>query len=203
MRGVLKMTDFNIILFDKFEILDPFGPAEVIGYLPDSYRLRYFSLNGGHVQSSQLAIVDTLPFSVMDTAGILLIPGGSGIRALVKDEQYIEKICSYAEKAPYVLTVCNGSALLAKTGLLDEKRATGYKAAFDWVCSNRHEVKWAKKARWVKDGKFYSSSGISAGIDMILGFVRDMHGMEAASAIAWNIEYIWNADMENDPFAVE
>jgi putative intracellular protease/amidase len=147
--------------------------------------------------------VDTLPFSDMDTAGILLIPGGSGIRALVKDEQYIAKIRTYAEKALYVLTVCNGSALLAKTGLLDEKRATGYKAAFDWVCSNRKEVRWVKKARWVKDGKFYSSSGISAGIDMILGFVCDMHGMDAASAIARKIEYIWNADMENDPFAVE
>ena len=195
------MKDFNIVLFDDFEILDPFGPAEVIGNLPDIYRLRYFSLNGGHVKSSQLAVVDTLPFVDMNTDGILLIPGGFGVRALVKDEHYIMNIRSYAEKAPYVLTVCNGSALLAKTGLLDQKRATGYKAKFDWVCSNRQEVNWAKKARWVKDEKFYTSSGISAGIDMALGFVRDMHGIDAASMIATEMEYIWNDDMENDPFA--
>jgi putative intracellular protease/amidase len=138
----------------------------------------------------------------MDTAGILFIPGGSGIRVLVSDEAYIMKIRDFAERAPYVLTVCNGSALLAKTGLLDKKRATGYKVIFDWICSNRLEVNWVKKARWVKDEKFYSSSGISAGIDMALGFIRDMHGMEAASKIAAEIEYIWNADMENDPFAV-
>jgi len=196
------MTNFNVILFDDFETLDAFGPAEVIGKLPDAYRLKFFSLNGGIVRSSQQVRVDTLPFADIDPSGILLIPGGMGTRTLVNDGNFIGQLRILSEKALYVLTVCTGSALLARTNLLNGIKATSNKMAFDWACSNGVEVNWAKKARWVKDGKFYTSSGVSAGIDMALGFVGDMHGIKTAQAIANGIEYIWNPDMDNDPFAV-
>lgn len=71
------------------------------------------------------------------------------------------------------LTVCTGSALLAKTGLLNMKKATSNKKAFAWVKSVNNNVKWVEEARWVVDGKFYTSSGVSAGMDMVLGFIRD------------------------------
>ena len=116
---------------------------------------------------------------------------------------FIEQLRFFSEKASYVLTVCTGSALLAKTNLLNGKKATSNKRAFDWARSNGAEVNWVKKARWVQDGKFYTSSGVSAGIDMTLGFVRDMHGLENSRAIASVMEYIWNSDMDNDPFAIE
>ena len=60
------MTDFSVILFDDFETLDAFGPAEVIGKLPKAYNLKYYSQYGGIVKSSQQISVDTLPIS---TAG--------------------------------------------------------------------------------------------------------------------------------------
>ena len=196
------MTSFNIILFDDFETLDAFGPAEVIGTLQGEYHLRYYSLNGGITKSRHQASVDTLPFTEIDTTGVLLIPGGIGTRILVNDENFIEQLKFFAEKAPHVLTVCTGSALLAKTQLLNGMKATSNKMAFEWACSNGSDVKWVKKARWVKDGKFYTSSGVSAGIDMTLGFVSDVHGMENAQTIASYIEYVWNQDMDNDPFAI-
>jgi len=196
------MTNFNIILFDDFETLDAFGPAEVIGRLQETYYLRCHSLNGGIIKSRQHIPVDTLPFAEIDSTGVLLIPGGIGTRTLANDENYIEQLRILSEKAPYVLTVCTGSALLAKTNLLNGMNATSNKRAFEWVCSTGAKVYWAKKARWVKDGKFYTSSGISAGIDMALGFVSDMHGVENAQNIANQMEYIWNPDMENDPFAI-
>ena len=196
------MKNFNIILFNGFETLDAFGPAEVIGELQDEYRLNYCSIDGGIVKSTQQVPVDTVAFAGIGPAGILLIPGGVGIRALVNDENYVGNVKALSEKATYVLTVCTGSALLAKTGLLNGKNATTNKTVFDWACSNGTEVNWAKKARWVKDGKFYTASGVSAGIDMILGFVSDLHGVETSMAIAKEIEYIWNSDMDNDPFAV-
>ncbi|MCL1875805.1 MAG: DJ-1/PfpI family protein [Synergistaceae bacterium] len=194
------MTSFNIVLYGGFETLDAFGPAEVIGQLPQDYSLKFHSLNGGIVVSSQQVPVDTLPFAEMDQSGILLIPGGFGARKLVIDENYVEQLKLFSEKAPYVLTVCTGSALLAKTNLLNGMKATSNKMVFEWVCSNGTEVNWIKKARWVKDGKYYTAAGISAGIDMLLGFVSDMHGVETAQTIANYIEYIWNSDMDNDPF---
>ena len=193
---------FNVILFDGFETLDAFGPVEVIGRLADDYTLAYHSGNGGIVKSSQQIPIDTLPFINMDTSGVLLIPGGMGTRKLAEDTAFIKQLKTLIEKAPYVLTVCTGSALLARTGLLSGKNATSNKAAFEWVCSNGAGVNWIKKARWVKDGKYYTSSGISAGIDMALGFVSDLHGVATAREIAKSIEYIWNSDADNDPFAV-
>ena len=197
------MTSFNIVLFDGFETLDAFGPAEVIGQLAKDYFLKFHSLNGGIVKSVHQVPVDTLPFAEVDESGILLIPGGIGTRKLVNDENFMGQLKSLSEKAPYVLTVCTGSALLAKTNLLNGMKATSNKKAFEWASSNGAEVNWVKKARWVKDGKYYTSSGVSAGIDMTLGFVSDVHGIETSRTIANYIEYIWNSEMDNDPFALE
>ena len=198
---VTTMTSFNIILFDDFETLDAFGPVEVIGKLSNIYRLRYHSLNGGLIKNSQQVSVDTLPFTEIESSGILLIPGGIGTRSLVNDSNFIEQLKILSERAPYVLTVCTGSALLAKTNLLNGMRATSNKMAFEWVRSIGTEVNWVEKARWVKDGKFYTSSGVSAGIDMTLGYVSDIHEIKTSQAIADGIEYVWNSNMDDDPFA--
>lgn len=100
------------------------------------------------------------------------------------------------------MTVCTGSALLACTDLLNNWKATSKKRSFEWMKSCNTAVDWQPSARWVIDGKYYTSSGISAGIDMALGFVSDVYGKESASQIAKRIEYIWNEDSKNDLFAV-
>ena len=197
------LTSFNVILFNEFETLDAFGPAEIIGRMPEVYKLGYFSINGGIVLSSQQISVNTQPVFDMDLSGILLIPGGMGTRELSEDIHFIAQLNKLSQQATYVLTVCTGSALLAKTGLLQNKKATSNKLAFDWVCKNGHDVNWIKKARWVNDGKYYTSSGVSAGIDMTLGFISDLHGHKMAKEICKIIEYIWNDDKNKDPFAIE
>jgi len=196
------MRSFSILLFDGFETLDAFGPAEIIGKLSNAYMLEYYSCMGGMITSSQNIRVDTKPLADMPPGGVFLIPGGMGTRALVHDEEFLCALTAAAKQASCVLTVCTGSALLAKTGMLDGRRATSNKRAFDWVTSVNGNVQWVGKARWVKDGDIYTSSGVSAGMDMTLGFVRDQHGRDTALATANGIEYIWNEDMDNDPFAV-
>jgi transcriptional regulator GlxA family with amidase domain len=195
------MTCFNIVLFDDFETLDAFGPAEIIGKMAKTYSLGYYSQSGGMVTSSQQIQVNTHPFHDMAAGGVLLIPGGMGTRTLVNDESFIASIASKARDATFVLTVCTGSAILAGTGLLDGRQATTNKRAFDWVQSVNENVQWVKQARWVADGCFYSSSGVSAGMDMTLGFIADHHGPDIAKSIAGGIEYVWNADKSFDPFA--
>ncbi|MDR2137330.1 MAG: DJ-1/PfpI family protein [Synergistaceae bacterium] len=198
----------DILLFDGFETLDAMGPAEVFGRLPELFRrISCRSLAGGTVTSSQKIGFVTHSFSgAFENSekygeNLLLIPGGMGTRSLVNDPGYVAALKKLCEGARYVLTVCTGSALLAKTGLLDGRRATTNKIGFEWASSQGENVRWLKRARWVADGKYYTSSGISAGIDMALGFVADLQGRTAAIEAARQMEYVWNEDGENDPFA--
>ena len=98
-------------------------------------------------------------------------------------------------------TVCTGSALLARTGLLDGRPATSNKLAWDWVVQQGPAVRWQRRARWVDDGNVLTSSGVSAGIDMALSLVERLNGRDMAVASARNMEYVWNTDPANDLFA--
>jgi len=193
--------NFSILLFDNFETLDVFGPVEVIGRLSQAYQMEFYSESGGLVRSSQGVRTDTLPLTTLRDPGILFIPGGFGIRSEINNPGLIKSITVLSEQAEFVLTVCTGSAMLAKTGLLNGRQATSNKMSFDWVAEQSPDVRWIRKARWLKDGKYYTSSGVSAGIDMTLGWVSDVQGRETAQFIARSIEYIWNEDPSEDPFA--
>lgn len=147
----------NVLLFPDFKSLDVFGPVEILGR--SGYELHFCSLTGGEIESSQNALVRTVPLTEIDPADVLLIPGGEGTRNLVFNPEFLNKLKEIAETASYCLTVCTGSAMLACTGLLDGRRTTSNKRAFSWVTSLNTNVLWIGTARWIKDGKFYSSSG--------------------------------------------
>ena len=59
------------------------------------------------------------------------------------------------------------------------------------------DVHWVREARWVQDGKYYTSGGVSAGTDMALGFISDRYGREKAEEIAELMEYVWNDEKED------
>ncbi len=189
----------NILLYPDFTVLDAFGPAEVLGGV-EGLSLRFLSPAGGIVTSGQGARVVTEPLAAMEPGGVLLVPGGMGSRPLAKDEAFLAALREAVGKVEYVLCVCTGSALLARTGALDGLRATSNKRAFDWVRSCGPDVSWQREARWVCDGRFYTSAGVSAGIDMALGFVRDRFGEETAENAARRMEYHWNRDADHDTF---
>jgi transcriptional regulator GlxA family with amidase domain len=100
-----------------------------------------------------------------------------------------------------VATVCTGSLLLARTGLLDGRKATSNKRAFQQVKTYAPKVEWIAKARWVEDGKYFTSSGISAGMDMALALIARLCGRETSLRIASRAEYDWHEDSSWDPFA--
>ena len=97
--------------------------------------------------------------------------------------------------------MCTGSALLARAGLLDGRRATTNKAAFEWVCSQGERVDWQRRARWVEAGRFFTSSGVSAGIDMSLALIARILDDDTAQQVATWSEYEWHRDPDWDPFA--
>jgi transcriptional regulator GlxA family with amidase domain len=190
------------VLFNDFETLDVFGPVEVFGRFPQQFDPACYSLNGGIVTSAHKVQVNTKPFSDLHSQPyILFVPGGIGARELVKDGAFIDALTQLGKKAEYIITVCTGSIVFSKTGLLNGRKATSNKRVFAWTQKESPDVHWIKEARWVKDGNIYTSSGVSAGIDMAFGFVSDLIGHEAAKRASAEIEYQWHENAEEDPFA--
>lgn len=194
----------SIILYPDFETLDVFGPVEIFGKVPD-WKMQFYSRDGGLISNRDGVQIATESFNTMPQSEIdtLFIPGGTGARTLILEADYINQLKQLAQKSRYVLTVCTGSALLAKSGLLDGKRATSNKLSFEWVKTSSLRTQWIEKARWVIDGKYYTSSGISAGMDMALAFVQDRAGETVARQIATRIEYRWQQDSQQDEFCLK
>lgn len=201
MKGAFIM-EINVLLFDGFEPLDVFGPTEVLGFAQNC-TVHYFSMNGGIITTKEHLKVMTKSVKEIDSSQVLMVPGGIGTRTIVNDKVFIDQLADLMKACKFCLCVCTGTALMAKTGLLNGLNATTNKMAFDWVVSVNDKVNWNKSARWVIDGKYYTSSGVSAGTDMALGFIADQFGEEEARKIAGMVEYIWNDDPNNDPFAKE
>ena len=189
------------LLFPGFELLDVFGPLEMLGMLPASYQLETIAETAGAVASNQgpRAIADT-SLADAEPYDILLIPGGRGTRREVDNAALIAWIGAQAQKSRVVATVYTGAALLARTGLLDGRKATSNKSAFGWVMEQGPKVLWQQRARWVVDGKFFTSAGVSAGMDMTLALIAALDGLEAAQRAAEQAEYRWTNDPDGDPF---
>ena len=195
------MAHVHFLLFEDFEALDAFGPAEIFSKCENIRGIRYFSVTGGAVRSAQGFDVQTEPLERLPAGGILVVPGGPGTRPLSSDPAFLSRLAGAARASLFVLTVCTGSALAAAAGILEGVRATSNKRAFDWVRRMPGSARWIARARWVRDGRFYTSSGVSAGMDMALGFIADQFGREESERIAKRIEYRWRDDPDDDPFA--
>lgn len=157
----------GVVLFDGFELLDVFGPLEMYGIAKEHFDIRLVAQRGGEVAGAQgpKSVADHTFDDAVDY-DILLVPGGMGTRSEVKNDALLSWLRTQAEKVEYMTSVCTGSALLAKAGILDGIRATTNKLAYRWVTAQGPEVLWQAQARWVEDGRFFTSSGVSAGIDM-------------------------------------
>ena len=118
------MRDVIAILYDEFETLDVFGPIEILGRLPQYFNPCFYSMAGGIITSSQNVPVMTRPLSELKSGlYILFIPGGTGAREMVNSDNFIASIRTLAENAEFILTVCTGSILLARTGILDGRQS--------------------------------------------------------------------------------
>jgi len=189
-------------LFEGFELLDFYGPLEMFGLLGDGAEITVVAEKTGSVRSS--AGPCGMAEATMAGSGgfdVLLIPGGIGTRKEMANSQFLADLRRLAETSRIVATVCTGSLLLARTGLLDGRKATSNKRAFQEVKTYAPKVEWIAKARWVEDGKYFTSSGVSAGIDMAFAVIAKLCGRETSLQIASRAEYTWYEDNSWDPFA--
>ncbi|MCL1056471.1 DJ-1/PfpI family protein [Shewanella gelidimarina] len=189
------------LVFDDYETLDLHGPIEMLGHMPNVEIKLVGPTELVRSYQGPRVVADALIDSTYD-CDLLLIPGGLGTRKLVDDEPMLQWLTAQFACSKKVFSVCTGSALLAKTSSLDGVKATTNKMAFKWVTSLGDKVHWQPKARWVDDGKFLTSSGVSAGTDAALYWVKQLHGEAEARRIETLTEYHWVDDSENDPYGV-
>jgi transcriptional regulator GlxA family with amidase domain len=200
-----------VVLFDGFTVLDVYGPVQAFASArlprPDGSPHRLFEIvtvaektgpiksGEGPITHADYAFADAPPYD------ILLVPGGFGTRQAINNAPLLLALTTASRKAAITTTVCTGSALLARTGLMDNRPATSNKIAWDWVVQQGPRVKWQRRARWVDDGDLVTSSGVSAGIDMALSVVARLHGADMARQAARFMEYVWHEDAGDDSFA--
>ena len=196
------MRRVGALIFPGFELLDLFGPLEMFGLLQDDFDLQLVAETLDPIASNQQvrANPDTTTNNA-DQFDVLFVPGGMGTRREVNNSALLDWIRTTSSSAEYVLSVCTGSLLLAGAGVLDGRRATTNKAAYTKIADQYPKVDWVKQARWVEDGKFVTSSGVSAGMDMALGAIALMHDHETAEKVAMWSEFDWHKDKDWDPFA--
>ncbi|WP_028110728.1 DJ-1/PfpI family protein [Ferrimonas futtsuensis] len=190
------------LVFDDFETLDLHGPVEMLGHM-EGCTIELVGARSITRSYQGPKVVSDLAMDNVHPCDLFLIPGGVGTRKLVKDKTLLTWIAQQCQVSAKVFTVCTGSALLASTPLLDGVSATTNKQAYAWVTHLNPRVNWQPRARWVNQGKYITSSGVSAGTDAALELVRLYRGEKEARRIAALAEYQWNSDADNDPFAVE
>lgn len=192
-----------MILFDGFELLDVFGPVELLN-LVDAYTVEFASPTGGAVASSQgvQVIAEKSYEDLARDCDIILIPGGAGTRPLAENPEFLIWLRGVADRAHLILSVCTGSALLAAAGVLEGYAATSNKRAFAWVSSFGGNIEWKSRARWVHDRNRWTSSGVAAGMDMTAAFIAHEQGQDIADAITRRIELNVSLNPEDDPFAL-
>lgn len=195
------------ILYEGFELLDMFGPLEMFTALPpDLMQVVMIAENKSGVTAGSMA-GNTMPsfqadydFTDAPALDLILLPGGIGTIAELENEHLLAFLKARSAAAQITASVCSGSALLARAGLLDGRRATSNKMFFSLASSQSDQVNWVEAARWVDDGEFVTSSGVSAGIDMALAIIARLFGEETAERIAIGAEYSWHRDADTDPF---
>ena len=197
-----KTRTLGILLYEDFELLDVFGPAEMFAYVGEELELLTVAESAGPVRSAQrISAVADHELESCPQLDLLLVPGGPGTIPALSNETLLEWLRKRASRAEITTSVCSGSAILAKAGLLDGRRATSNKQFFELATSQSEAVDWIWKARWVDDGDIVTSSGVSAGMDMALAVIERLWGAERAETIAALTEYRRQTDAEVDEFA--
>ena len=216
------------MLFPALTALDIFGPLQALNTLSITHPMTLSLLSTDlKPVSIDRTIIDgvytgmptwlsqnftqlILPTHTLDNSpevDIVVIPGGAGTRNLNATQPHVDWLAKHAELddpngLKYILTVCTGSALLARSGVMAGRNATTNKAAFNWVKTQQgaEKVNWIAKARWVVDGNLWTSSGVSAGTDMMLGFIEHVYGRNESERTRVGME--WNSlEGDEDPFA--
>ena len=198
----MDRINVGILIFDNIEVLDFAGPFEVFSRTrltpgvesrrsEESAPFRVFTIAKTRepvTATGGLVVVPQHGFAGTPRIDLLVVPGGFGTRALLHDAETLDWIRETAAKARQVTSVCTGSLLLGKAGLLQGRRATTHWASLDLLDSLGVGVTVERSSRVVDDGVI-TSAGVASGIDMSFYIVETIFGRAVADETARYIEY--------------
>jgi transcriptional regulator GlxA family with amidase domain len=184
-----------LFIFDEVEVLDFAGPFEVFAVSDALREHRVFNVftfaqTPGTVRARNgLKIVPDYTVENCPSPDVLIIPGGFGTRALLDRSALLEWLRIKARTSEIVMSVCTGSLVLGKAGLLDGARATTHHESFALLREIAPRATVLEKTRFTDNGQILTSAGIAAGIDCSLHVVGRLLGRDAAEATARHMEY--------------
>jgi transcriptional regulator GlxA family with amidase domain len=192
----------GILIFDGVEVLDFAGPFEVLSrtrLVPGTESRRSDDGAPFHVftvarstdlvtATGGLVVQPRHSFEDAPSIDLLVVPGGFGTRPLLQDPETIDWIRRTAGAARKTASVCTGSLLLARAGLLDNRRATTHWGALGLLGTLGKNITVDRESRFVEDGVM-TSAGVASGIDMAFHVVETLFGKDVADETARYIEY--------------
>ncbi len=190
----------GILVFPDVEVLDFAGPFEVLSVTrldearrreePSPFEVLLVAESAEAVTATGgLRVLPNHDLDGCPPLDVLIVPGGWGTRREVDNDRLIGWVRARAGRAELTASVCTGSFLLAKAGLLDGKRATTHFASLERMRQAFPNVQVKDALQVVEEGNVLTSAGISAGIDLALKVVARFHGEKVARATARHMEY--------------
>lgn len=178
-----------IPIFDGFNALDAVGPYEVLSRLPGA-TVHFLAAESGpkRNEKAMLALTADLALDELASPDVVVVPGGSGTRELIANEQFLGWLRRAHETSVWTTSVCTGSVLLAAAGLLDGLEATTHWLALD-VLARYGAKPVSRRVVEHPHARIITAAGVSAGIDMALALAARIAGDELAQAIQLGIEY--------------
>jgi transcriptional regulator GlxA family with amidase domain len=180
--------------------LDAVGPFEVFAGASraaainsaDGYTVRLVSVGGGPVRTGSGVVLESDALPPEETAiDTLVLPGGDQARAARADPVLVPWITKVASRCRRVATVCTGAFLAAEAGLLDGRRVTTHWASAGTLAAEYPDLDVDSDPIYLRDGKYWTSAGVTAGIDLALALVEEDLGGEVAQTVArWLVMFL-------------
>jgi transcriptional regulator GlxA family with amidase domain len=176
-----------IPVFDRMTALDAIGPYEVLSRIPGA-KVTFVASETGpkRADTDMLSVNADATLADIPNPDVVLIGGGYGSRALMKDEEMLNWVRTAHETSQWTTSVCTGALVLAAAGILEGLEATTYWLELETL---RQFGATPVSKRFVEQGKVITAAGVSAGIDMALMLAARMTAPEVAQAIQLGIEY--------------
>jgi transcriptional regulator GlxA family with amidase domain len=176
------------VLFPGFQLLDVAGPIAAFEIasciVAGAYRIELCARRPGAVRSSAGISLEAKRFGRSSGLDTLMVAGGDGVRGALEDAVLLRFLRHAAARVRRMTSVCSGSLLLAAAGLLDGRRATTHWSRALEMKQRFPHVRVDADRIWVRDGSFWTSAGISAGIDLALALVADDLGPMVSQQVA-------------------
>jgi transcriptional regulator GlxA family with amidase domain len=176
------------LIYPAFQLLDAAGPIAAFEiaerYRPGTYSLRVIAADASLVPSSSGATLQAAAFGRAAAVDTLVISGGDGSRESSRCVKTRRFVLGCAASARRVTSVCSGSYVLAAAGLLDGKSATTHWSRTHDFGRKYPNVRVDADRIFVKAGKFWTSAGITAGIDLALALIAEDLGEHVARQTA-------------------